>query len=785
MIAWKIREPRNTRNTRRTAGWAALLCFLCATGISHAAYLYDMGTPDSAVRPGGERVLADTVYSEETGFGWESTEGLEAQAQAYRDPIENTSRGTTEPPPIYTNELTEDSIMGTEPARFLAKVKGGLYEVHVICGVSSSMRNQYFDFEISVGRRSQRVQIEGGQRFEWRTLHTASPLLGPLAITFSPASRWCVNAIILVHEDETDMVDVQLVRPLAQEIFLLPPDEWEKWKEEPHIDNRPWPRGTEFQAVHRRHYLEPVYSNTVPLAHTLDPELRAFASPGEYEPLTFTLCARLGGVYDVRVEATDLECGNQIIPASEIGVRRAAYVLCRPNYRSMYVYRRNPDYLPRLDAAPPARPDLEHRASATHGNHRFWLTVHVPDDAQPGIYTGKVTFAERDGDPTEIPIRFRVLPIRLMEDPDKIYGIYYRHPLDRAAGAPDDVSRAYFERKAEFEHQDMVAHGTRNITMGVWSPAADEEGKFSFNFDLLARKIDLFRKYDFKPPVVMSFNVGGIYRKHIGESYGSHLRAVKETPPEFAAEVTAAVAEIERERKARGWPEFLYYPIDEPSTSKEAVDFMVTVLKACKAVPGIRTYVTADPTREAFDPMRPFIDIWCTQPFEPDRETVLADSAARGVEYWCYPNHVNGENDHTPVAGARMTYGFGFWRSGFQTLIPWIYQSSRGDPFNYLDGPSMDFFNRSEPDGTPMPVAMWEAYREGYDDYRYIYTLTQLIEQARQAGKEKLADEAQAELDGIWNAIEVQSKYKYDDLWGPEEFDAYRWLIAQQIMRLQ
>jgi hypothetical protein len=279
--------------------------------------------------------------------------------------------------------------------------------------------------------------------------------------------------------------------------------------------------------------------------------------------------------------------------------------------------------------------------------------------------------------------------------------------------------------------------------------------------------------------------VEGIYRKYVGEGYGTHLRAVKAPPPEFAAEVTAAVAEIERERKARGWPEFLYYPVDEPGTAPEAIRFMITVLQACRAVPGTRTFLTADPTHEAFQPLRPFVDVWCTQPFEPDRDTLLADTAQRGVEYWCYPNHVSGENDHTPVAGARMTYGFGFWRSGFRTLIPWIYQYTVGDPFNYLDGPMSDFFNRSEPDGTPIPVAMWEAFREGYDDYRYVYTLTQLLDRAKRAGKVKPAAEAQAALDTVWNAIRVQPKYKHDGLWNCDDFDAYRWVIAQRILKLQ
>ena len=182
----------------------------------------------------------------------------------------------------------------------------------------------------------------------------------------------------------------------------------------------------------------------------------------------------------------------------------------------------------------------------------------------------------------------------------------------------------------------------------------------------------------------------------------------------------------------------------------------------------------------------PFVNVWCCQPFGPDRETIQADMAARDVEYWCYPNHIAGENDHTPVTGARMTYGFGFWRSGFLTLIPWIYSSTTGDQHNYLTSSAMDFMNRHEPDGAPMPVALWEAYREGYDDYRYVYTLATLIEQANAGGApaKRAAAEAQQTLDFVWESIDVQEKYKYSGLWPNADFDVYRWIIAEQIMNV-
>ena len=60
-----------------------------------------------------------------------------------------------------------------------------------------------------------------------------------------------------------------------------------------------------------------------------------------------------------------------------------------------------------------------------------------------------------------------------------------------------------------------------------------------------------------------------------------------------------------------------------------------------------------------------------------------------------------------------------------------------------------------------------------------------MIEEARAAGKAGAADEAEKDLRFVWNAIEVQTKYKYHDLWPPEEFDVYRWIVARAILRLQ
>jgi hypothetical protein len=418
-------------------------------------------------------------------------------------------------------------------------------------------------------------------------------------------------------------------------------------------------------------------------------------------------------------------------------------------------------------------------------NARFWITYHVPENAPAGTYTGKVTF-ECSGGKVDLPVTLKILPIKLREDPSKIYGIYYNHPLDQTVGA-DKVSGDYFRRKADMEHADMVEHGTRNIRVSFQVPPADAQGKFNIDWSLLEEKMALWKKYNFKGPIAFSINTIGIYEKYMGERYGAHMLNIKIPPKGFSDEVTAMVKVMIAEQRKRGWPEFVLYPMDEPGKDTTSIKFMIILLKACKDA-GIRTYLTADPVQKEFQPLKPYVDIWCTQPFLPDRETVLADMKARNVEYWCYPNHVNGENDHTTVTGGRMTYGYGFWRSGFVTLIPWIYSFREGDPFNNLDGYYSEFFNRYEADGTPIPCVIWEAYREGYDDYRYIYTLEQLIAEAKKStksGASQASATAEKELKSIWDAINVQPKYKIDGLWAPPQFDTYRWQIAQQILALQ
>ena len=773
---------------------AALLSAFCAAlaaGPGDGVIRIDFGTPTSPVRKGWLRVTDKTVWGKDAPGGWVDPRGLSSRDWPLsREWTYSESRGRKYPPPVYLTDVRRDHVAGSPGAALRVRAPDGPYRVWLLVGTGGGRREQVWHTAVRAGeipeassggfRRFDQATFPGP--YEARVLEVwAAAAGGHFELWFATASRWNVSAMVAARSGAWDRTAAAEVAGIERETFFLPDDVAKAWRHTPHEEPgaAPDPAPAEKKRgflVYHRPYLSPVWPNTVPRRDECDPTVRTFAARDEREPVTFTLLP-LRDLADVQVKVGELAGpGGAAIDQRDLDVRFVRYMHVRPNYSTHGVYYRAPDVLMPIGAP---------RRLASAESFRVWITVRVGPFAPAGTYRGAARVFVGHEQAADVPIVFRVLPIKLQKDRSRVYGTYYRHPYDMARRAPDAFSRRWWQRKAEAEHADMAAHGLNALVLGIGGRLTGD-GRWAMDFDALGAKIDLARRHGLTKPIICHIPTSIAWRKHMKGQMGSHLRLVRELPPKgFFEDLTAMVRAIEAGRKRRQWPELLYYPIDEPGRGAASVRFMVEVLKAIKKVPGVRTYVTADPAHEAFAPMKPHVDVWCCQPFSLPREEILADMAKRGVEYWCYPNHIAGENDHTPVAGARMTYGFGFWRSGFRALTPWIYQSVVSDPWNYLDGGYMDFFNRTADDGSPIPCTLWEAYREGIDDGRYVTTLQRWIERAREAGLKKEADAAAAELKFVWDAIEVQEKYKHDGLWAAEQFDACRWLIAQQILKLQ
>jgi Glycoside hydrolase 123 N-terminal domain len=546
-------------------------------------------------------------------------------------------------------------------------------------------------------------------------------------------------------------------------------------KEVPFSETAPEPALTELEkergyVLFQRPVTECVYPNTRPLPDERLEALVAFATPGEFESVTLALYPARA-LQNLRVRASSLRCAFGEIPAARIDVRLATYWnVGYPAYTTLKTYRRVPELLERVTV----------HTSPARECQWYWLTIQVPDDSKPGLYRGTVTVWD-DGyaQAVEIPLALRVLGFHLQKDPRKHFSAYF-YVRNRALYKGRD--EAFIRKAADKDYQAMADFGL-DMLPTLYLRCDDDRRIVLAEPNELERMLAAGLKGP--APVTADNVIARLYRDTTpGGQRGNHWRVNPLPPPAFYRRVTELFRAFELERKAKGWPEFICCPIDEVDPSCK--EFGAGVYAAVKAA-GLRTYATKDPVGADAADYAPYIDIWCSQPYSVPYERIVSQNR---YEYWCYPNHNAGEikDRRTMCKGGRMTYGFGLWRSGYTTLIPWNWcWPSEPDPFDYLRGRFSGCGQRVDDDGEVIPAVYWACFREGYDDGRYLYTLQQALVQ-RQGSKDPACLAALGEgrrlLQETWDAIRVQPRYLADGMWPSDEFDAIRWRLAAQTARL-
>jgi hypothetical protein len=524
--------------------------------------------------------------------------------------------------------------------------------------------------------------------------------------------------------------------------------------------------------IFSRPAMEPVYPNTHPLATEKITELSAFASLGEFEPLIFSIYP-VRDLKNLKVTITDLKSAKgDVLNKAAIDIRLVTYWnMGYPFYTSRSTYRRVPELLEKVTV----------HSSLAHECQRWWLTVHVPEKSVPGIYSGEITVSDDFGNPVKIPIRFRVLGYKLHSDSQKHYSAYFNMKNKiQYSGKNNKEAR----RMLDNEYKAMKDLGMNMIpTMNLeWDTI---NNKISLRH---SEEMERMMHFGLRGPVPVT--AGGVirdfYKKYTPEGeVHSHWKVTKMPPPGFYKYIEDKFREFVKESKAKNWPEFYCCPIDE--VAAESREFGVKVFKMVKDA-GMKTYITKNPVAPDASDYQEQITAWCSQPFSVAYSEIENQNK---WEYWSYPNHNAGEikDRLTMCKGGRMTYGYGFWRSGYKTLIPWHWAwVMESNQFDYLRSKRSGCGQRIDDNGEVIPSVYWENFREGIDDNRYIYTLQQAIwERENTDNKEllKLVREAKSVLQKLWDDIHVQEKYLNTGMWASEEFNARRWQLAQYIIKLQ
>lgn len=541
--------------------------------------------------------------------------------------------------------------------------------------------------------------------------------------------------------------------------------------------NETAPEPTFTQAERERGYIlferpltESIYPNTRPLPHERIEALVAFATPGEFEPVTFALYPARP-LRNLKVRVSSLISRSAEISPDHIDVRLATYWnVGYPSYTTVNTYRRVPELLERVTV----------HTSPSGECQWYWLNVHVPDDAPPGLYRGTVrVWDDGFGRAIELPLAMRILGFRLQKDPHKHYSAYFYTRNKTLYKGRDET---FIRRAADKDYKAMTDFGL-DMLPTLYLRCEDGRHITLADADELDRM--LAAGLEGPAPVTADNVIGRIYGDTTpGGKRENHWRVSPLPPPACYERITEVFRAFESERKAKGWPEFICCPIDEVDPSRK--EFGTKVYAAVKAA-GLRTYATKDPLGADGADYAPYLDIWCSQPYSMPYERIVSQ---KRYEYWCYPNHNAGEikDRRTMCKGGRMTYGFGFWRSGYTTLIPWNWcWALEPDPFDYLRGRYSGCGQRMDDDGEVIPAVYWACFREGYDDARYLYTLQQAVME-REGSHDQACLAAVAEgrwlLQETWNAIDVQPKYLSEGMWPSDEFEAIRWRLAVQISKL-
>lgn len=560
-----------------------------------------------------------------------------------------------------------------------------------------------------------------------------------------------------------------------------------EWKEVPFISSNPIPSASAEEnergyILFSRPLIEPVYPGSRPLdAERLLDGLSLFITPGELETTSFSIYP-LRKFADFNVYASELkDASGKTIPGRLIDVRLVTcWKLKYPEYRSDGTWRMMPELLEKVS-----------RNSFAAGScQRYWITVKSPEDCAPGIYSGNIYLAEAcSSKAVVIPLTVRVLNFQLLSPPDKNYSAFdkdiHRNFKNIKSGNPSAHVLLEWESHISNYYQQMRNCGMTNLTVAglTYDKKSD-----SFNVEFDGRQIDAMRAAGLKGPVpvmMLGANAQLLHDKYNIEYHEIRRQEVK-FPEAFYEDMTKLTRKLEQHRKSKGWPEFIYAPFDE--IKQQHLYIGVKSYQALKNV-GVKTFITKDPTVSslALKSYGPYVDIWCSQPFS--LPPVQASMQKYGI--WSYPNHIAGEIRQPEVmtVGGRMTYGLGFWKSGYSTLMPWIWhaRNKNGSPFDFISREACLAGNVVGPDGKFYPAVYWICFREGRDDLRYIYTLMQTVYDKESCNDRKcreLCGEARNFLEKVWNALPVEPMYLYHNSWTAMDYLAVRSYAACLIEQL-
>ncbi len=328
---------------------------------------------------------------------------------------------------------------------------------------------------------------------------------------------------------------------------------------------------------------------------------------------------------------------------------------------------------------------------------QFWVTVHVPTDAKPGKYQGRIELTSAGQVLERLPLSLEVLPFDLQPNPlqSSIY-FHWGMELDvKGQGSLKIDKRSRTQYKAELE--DLLAHGVDNPTISV--PYAS---------GMLPEELRL--------------------RQEVGMRNDNLYYLVG-----YTSMPLAQVKEVIELAKGFGFKNCYFYGQDE--AQGDALKAQRQQWEQIHSVGG-RVFV-AGSAGQNFPLMGDLQDLLVCYG-DPTREEA-AKWHGKGHMIFCYANPQAGIEEPETY---RRNFGLLLAANDYDGGMTYIYYSGWND-YSIGQYRQHDFVYPTA-DGV-IDTIQWEGYREGIDDLRYLGTLRQAIADANAAGGEASAQAKQAQ----------------------------------------
>ncbi|MGD0498130.1 MAG: hypothetical protein ABSC23_06815 [Bryobacteraceae bacterium] len=734
-------------------------------------YAFDFGPAGSPVMDGFTAITPATPYSPGRGYGLKNAKIWRALDALQPDPlyqdflcIESGGLAVDVPNGAYRVFLNIDSPGGFwgenqtyRERSILAQGKKALSERMDL----QSFEKKYFHFWDTEDLPTDNVFDKYGQaHFSEKTFDVAVTN-GQLYLEFQGAN-WanCVSAVVIFPVEKA----------AAGAQFL----EYVKERRRFYFDNafkRVLPRATgdPLQAtaedarrgyvVYQRDLMGDLCYNGAPFRGELGKPLSADGFPGQETPLIMgVLPLKDLGRGEVSVSA--LTGPQGAIPASAIDVGYVSNRLSRVTMDGA-VYTISPRLvLPRNNVAMPK--DIA---------RYFWLTVHTPPTAKPGVYTGQVTFTPRPGEAASMPLRFTVRRGAL--DPVDI-------PVGPFGGQielpwfGDDPGAAKFA--AETTGKSLHLLRARGFTMFTGVPNVAYHGfvngKPALDFGLADRQMQEAKDLGFLAVDSYGAGIGGFdpYYQDTAKMQAAGFK-------DYSEFIRVVYAAVQQHAQEKGWLPVYWNLGDEPSgdnLQKSIANATAYRIAFLKGPPFFTAATSLEPGRSANDPNFILARALQIASLNGHDEAGVNLLHRQGGE-WAFYNW-----------GDRWTYGLYLYKAAKQFdvkfRLSWHWNIAAGDPYYALDCREDDYaWGNATPDGQLTPSIEFERIAAGLDDYRYLLTLARL---AKAKAGSPAAKAAETLIDGRMAAFHLGQR-DHDRLFGVQDWTAFREQLANAIEALQ